>query len=881
MFYFFLAVLTYWPISFAGYALQYDAIDVYLPWRFFGSESMQNGMVPLWNPYQDGGYPFYADLQYSIWNPEFFIGSLFGRFNATTISWMFLLYSAIGGLGFNKLLKVFEFNNSVAFLGGCIFMLSGVFVGHAQSIISILGVIWLPWALYSYIKLLRNNFYWKDILTALICLLLMLVAGYQAVSLMLFYVLLTIGLVHFIQLIQRRDGKLILRFLGAHLLLGIGLTGLMLGTIVSIVEVSPYLARLDGLSIESTSKILFHPKSLISVLFPLASVQQEYVHSAISAQNIFCGTAIIGTTLVGFKYLKNFLSKELVILLIFGVVYGLASFGNFTPVQPFLANIVPGFDQFYYANFYRLFSWIALLIIGMYGLQIILDQGRMQFTKWLFIVGTLFFAGVFGLNSTRVISAFNDGLSIFGDSLRTLSQAEAMGIQGLIHFLLFAIFLVLFWKLKRKKYLLPVFMVLELVVITQLNIPVTVVGAVKSKTINTYLSTKAVGFPKVNIDVPLKENGSNEQYVNLWRNQGNFINEPKLAGFTSFHLKDRDLAYDEGDGFADELNNKPWAYLTSNDAKLSLKEFSPTHYLFEIETDSITNFVLQQSKYPGWMVLLDGKPVNPKTVNKFEQQLTIQSGQHTIEFSFENKWIERLFYLNHIGFLALLIVVLVVNSKVSVKQKWIASTGLLVVLTVLISLMLRKSLINGEVVVYSEGRDIWSINQHITPNQKQDLVNKLSSISSDFSVDFKHFDIDPDILAIFNSFYKDYKIDDRVYFKNRVENKRAQQDSILSQGFYEFEVSAIPRNKPLFLTFSGQMSSAHYQNLSLVIDVKDSNQQVMYKLIELKGEAVYSGAILPEINDEQQLKVYLWNQSDETISFSNLKLDTIELIEAK
>ncbi|MGB0915932.1 MAG: hypothetical protein ACPGVI_07650, partial [Crocinitomicaceae bacterium] len=115
----------FWPLSLGIYALQFDALDVFLPWRYFGSESIRQGIVPLWNPYQNGGYPFFADLQYSVWNPELFIVSLFGRYNATTIQLLYLFYLAVGGLGFRYLLIQFNLDKKVAFFGGVLFMLSG------------------------------------------------------------------------------------------------------------------------------------------------------------------------------------------------------------------------------------------------------------------------------------------------------------------------------------------------------------------------------------------------------------------------------------------------------------------------------------------------------------------------------------------------------------------------------------------------------------------------------------------------------------------------------------------------------------------------------------------------------------------------------------
>lgn len=892
IYYLLLAIITFWPLTICGYALQYDAIDVYLPWRFFGSESMQQGMIPLWNPYQDGGYPFYADLQYSIWNPEFFIGSLFGRFNATSIAWLYILYCVIGGLGFRRLALHFKLDKTTAFLGGIIFLFSGVLIGHAQSIISILGAIWLPWALYGYLYFIRNKYKWKDALLASLFLYIMLVAGYQAVSIMLFYILLTFALIHLVQLVKDKNFQLLKHFILSHLLIGFVLLVLLSGTFYSLIEVSPYLGRLDGLSIEDTSKILFHPKSLISTVFPLASVQQEFSHSAISAQNIFSGTAILLGIIIGLRQLKKYITSELIVLLIFGIIYGVASFGNFTPFQPLLANLIPGFDQFFYANFYRFFAWIPLLLIGLYGIQQLLNNGNRKLTTWFFIGGAIFYLTFF-IVQIEGIGQFITLLKTkgFGETIRTMGIPTAISLESLLHFLLFLPFIGLMFVTKNKKFILPLFIVAEMIFVSQLNIPITVVGKTKISTLNDYLATKAIGFPKIDIDIPIGDNGSDFQHASIWRNQGNFTNEPKLFGFTSFHLKNRDHAYDKGDEFLQKLNEKSWAYLVDTNSNLDLIRFKPSYFKFKINAAEATQFILQQSDYPGWKISLDGKQITSSIINEFEQKVEIPKGQHSLTFEFENPIVYFLFYLNHVGFIILVLLVLILCWHPRTKnQKMITVSSLFVVFMVLISLNLRKTVVtNQDITLKSANKTIWKTERHLNKESKQKLIDVLSKEPQNITISNNNFDVNPELLATFLFFYKK-----KHYNKNQFDfiaktpliNNAIE---ILEAGtFYDINPPSFPKGTPFYITYSGIIKTKVFNNIILVIEVNRLNRNKIYKAIELDNKNslnnsvfISNGILLPELDEYDQVKMYLWNNSTNDVEFSNFNSDWINYQKAK
>ncbi|MBC7326526.1 YfhO family protein [bacterium] len=59
--------------------LLWDSIAQFYPWRTFLGESLRNGILPLWNPYQFCGYPFYANGQSALFYPFNWLSPLLGK----------------------------------------------------------------------------------------------------------------------------------------------------------------------------------------------------------------------------------------------------------------------------------------------------------------------------------------------------------------------------------------------------------------------------------------------------------------------------------------------------------------------------------------------------------------------------------------------------------------------------------------------------------------------------------------------------------------------------------------------------------------------------------------------------------------------------------
>src|SRR6476469_7222733 len=85
-------LIAYLPVSTFLFFIKNDAFNGYFPPKFFMSESIHAGYLPLWNPYINYGIPQYGDMSSGFWSPvTWLIASTVG-YNAYTFTLEVLLY---------------------------------------------------------------------------------------------------------------------------------------------------------------------------------------------------------------------------------------------------------------------------------------------------------------------------------------------------------------------------------------------------------------------------------------------------------------------------------------------------------------------------------------------------------------------------------------------------------------------------------------------------------------------------------------------------------------------------------------------------------------------------------------------------------------------
>ena len=89
--------VCYLPLSTFYFGMKNDAFSDNFPNKFFLSEAIHSGMLPLWNPYMNFGFPVYADPGFAFWNPITWVFALIG-YSAYTLTVEVLFYIYIAGI---------------------------------------------------------------------------------------------------------------------------------------------------------------------------------------------------------------------------------------------------------------------------------------------------------------------------------------------------------------------------------------------------------------------------------------------------------------------------------------------------------------------------------------------------------------------------------------------------------------------------------------------------------------------------------------------------------------------------------------------------------------------------------------------------------------
>ena len=675
-----LTMVAYWQVAFLQNSLKWDMIDCYLPWRYHVGECLQNGIFPFWNPYTHCGYPIHADLR-SVWYPETFLVGLTTGYSNLTLHLLFILHLSLAGLGMYLLSRHFTSDWRAGAIAGAAYILSGFFVGHGQEMFGIIAATWIPFVLYYFIRLQLDRKP-TDIIPASLFAFLLVTGGYQAMWAILLYLLLAIFIVYFIKYLREQNLKEALRLLKLNLLLGF-VTGLSLMVIaVTLIQVSPHLGRLGGVSLEDAWFMPFSPRSAISFLLPFASVKDAaFYDTDISMNNAYAGMIML------IFFISSLITKRKMLMnlfIVFGLVSLVASFGKYTPVRGILYHLFPLMDLFRHSSFFSYFTVLAIILGASAGLGDFFARPLLFRKKIIWISGAIGSVIIVLLASSLIKMNQADFLFFkpstdFAAWLAAPDRHEHIIFHAILQLVFLTVFLLLIRKSSSsRKLLIAALILVEMVVSVQLNIYFTVASpGVSPKEIASNISRRAPGFPLPPANVPVSLNTEqNASYSVLWRNTNIFNKTVSFEGFNSFRLKGCEVLADSFPQLAQfAINNAP-VYLsdqilshypsdlpiisedntalfadeksfpggfpelskTSSDS-LHITGFSPGNVVVNVSCKNSVAVTLLQAWYPGWKVFIDGVETKHFVSNKLFISTICTPGEHVIKFSYSNLWL--------------------------------------------------------------------------------------------------------------------------------------------------------------------------------------------------------------------------------------------------
>jgi len=120
--------------------------------KFFLSESLARGNLPLWNPYIGGGYPMHAEgLVGSLFLPNLILFRFFNVVTAYNVALVF--YVALFGIGVYIWMRTLALHPIPALFAGTTAVFSGIIIGHLTHMMILPGLVLMPWVMVAAIRL--------------------------------------------------------------------------------------------------------------------------------------------------------------------------------------------------------------------------------------------------------------------------------------------------------------------------------------------------------------------------------------------------------------------------------------------------------------------------------------------------------------------------------------------------------------------------------------------------------------------------------------------------------------------------------------------------------------------------------------------------------
>jgi hypothetical protein len=220
---------------------EFDTLLAYYPQIVVARETLQNGQLPLWNPYFLSGIPLLAAAPWlGLFYPPYALFYVTDPLEA--IGYVSCLQLGLGGLFMYLYLRGIQVRRLAALFGAASFGLGGFMLANLTWLPRVSTVIWMPLLLFSFEKCLQREAWLYAVLggfAVAMCIL----AGNMAAAV---YVLLAAGLYALFRLAWawRRDGgKLVARYalaMGGAVCMGVLLSAVQM---VPTVEVARYAGR--------------------------------------------------------------------------------------------------------------------------------------------------------------------------------------------------------------------------------------------------------------------------------------------------------------------------------------------------------------------------------------------------------------------------------------------------------------------------------------------------------------------------------------------------------------------------------------------------------------------------------------------------------------
>ena len=662
-------VLALWQISFLQYTMKWDIMDQAFPWRYFISENLRNGIIPLWNPYENLGYPIHA-VNGDVWYPIVWIISLTTGYSVFMVNIEYIIHLWIGGFGFYYFLRNEKISDTATMPIAIAYSCSGFFISNAQHLGWIIAIAWLPWVFACYLRFFRFLRI-KDALAAAVVYFLMFTGGYPAFALVAAYVLFLFFIYFLFNKIKYLTRQEVLRLIIYSAVSGVIFIALSAGYLVSFFSALPEITR-ENAGLQQVLTGAFPPKALLTLLFPFSTTKPDFFAADVTLINMYIG--VVALLFMIYAMAKKPSLQRLGIF-VAGLGALAIAFGPALPLREWLYYTLPFFDKFRFPSLFRSFAIFAFLLLAAKGFQDFIISDKKD--RKLFIISGSLLAIVF----LATILSFSHTNSLFLPhfwnvkeflgQLEQISIHHAIVFQGVILVLILsAVIVILNSRLTNtlKVRFLSILIITDLAFAAQINTPLTIASDAKPAEVHKKISSLPEGFPIPDNEPMISKTDFGHYIYPMWYNQNIFHKRTAIDGYNAFELKGYDKLMTAQS--RDSILTKPLVY-SKGDAEISITYFSPNKLTLTLEnTNSPDTIVLVQNYYSGWKAEIDDEYTQPLKINYSLMAFPVSAHTEEVSLIYDPPFIRLLFMISALGFILICGIILylqLINGEPTLK----------------------------------------------------------------------------------------------------------------------------------------------------------------------------------------------------------------------
>ncbi|MEY2924739.1 MAG: hypothetical protein RLZZ337_1287 [Bacteroidota bacterium] len=674
-------IAFYFELAFFIFPTKWDNLSAYFPYKYTASHWWLNGRLPLWDFYQNLGYPMHANPQGYVWYPITWLFSLPSEYNLYSLNLELLFHIWVAAVGMYFFAKHL---NISAFVGFCVAMAysaSGYMLGTSHMIGFTIAAAWLPWVLLFYRKILVESKLKNTVVFAIVTYF-FITGAYTAFTIVLFYILLILfGLT----LISQKNNRI-------EIIKRIGIAGVLILTLCS-----PYLYSIyDSLPYITRSTAVVYSNEAMGGNFTWQCFQSLVAPFIVSSKTGFTGVDVsLANIYIGMPFLVFFLLYWFSVKSRYKALYAFAialffllALGIHTPVHYWFYKAIPGFSLFRHPYLFNLFALFLMLVLGAKALDKIVKENNFKLLYSIFgIASVLLFVGV-------IISYYNGNWHKwveFRDLMYQLADRSTLNnySHAFINWLLvlpLVIALTLYSRKSISKNAIGLILFLDLLFCVQLNAPKNMFYNTSFGEFKTYLTQNhndALTNQAINTSLASLQNDSIKAAIGFWVNLNTYQRTTGINGYNPFVFTDfkklqqrpnypkllqKGLIFaPDSFSFTQEncysiLENTPSK--TQIQPMLSNLKLDYNSLQFEVNTTEPCRIFINQNFHHNWKAMANGMPLIIDKANVGLMSVEVPKGDAVVMFNYANSLIKIMHYLSVFTLVSLLGFISWINIKV-------------------------------------------------------------------------------------------------------------------------------------------------------------------------------------------------------------------------